>query len=190
VHYTRAIENQLDVFHLAFVHATTIGRGSRSVCDGPVTRLENDELDIWVQNHVENGQAALKPKEMQVPDRPPSLRFRFPNLWMNRISDDMRIVVSFVPIDDGNMLFYLRYYQRLVCVPVLREIFNWATMLFSRVVLAQDYRVVSMQRPIKSELKMGEILIPQDGPIILYRQRREELIQAAQRAKAAFPDGG
>ena len=27
VHYSRVIENQLDVSHLAFVHRTTIGRG-------------------------------------------------------------------------------------------------------------------------------------------------------------------
>ena len=36
VHYSRAIENQLDVAHLPFVHATTIGRGNRTVVDGPL----------------------------------------------------------------------------------------------------------------------------------------------------------
>src|SRR6056297_63755 len=31
VHYTRAIENQLDVVHLPFVHDTTIGKGNKTI---------------------------------------------------------------------------------------------------------------------------------------------------------------
>jgi phenylpropionate dioxygenase-like ring-hydroxylating dioxygenase large terminal subunit len=95
VHYSRAIENQLDVIHLPFVHATTIGRGGKTLVDGPYSTLENDELDIWVSNRADNGLPARRKSELLQPDRPPSLRFRFPNLWMNRIGEDFRIVVSF-----------------------------------------------------------------------------------------------
>lgn len=35
VHYSRVIENQLDVIHLPFVHKNTIGRGNKTVVDGP-----------------------------------------------------------------------------------------------------------------------------------------------------------
>jgi phenylpropionate dioxygenase-like ring-hydroxylating dioxygenase large terminal subunit len=35
VHYTRAIENQLDVAHLAFVHGAAMGQAGRSFVDGP-----------------------------------------------------------------------------------------------------------------------------------------------------------
>lgn len=38
VHYTRAIENQLDAVHLPFVHKTTIGRGNRTLVNGPVVK--------------------------------------------------------------------------------------------------------------------------------------------------------
>ncbi len=34
VHYSRAIENQLDVVHLPFVHSNTIGRGNRKLVNG------------------------------------------------------------------------------------------------------------------------------------------------------------
>ena len=33
IHYSRAIENQLDVFHLPYPHKTTIGRGNRTIAD-------------------------------------------------------------------------------------------------------------------------------------------------------------
>ena len=35
VDYSRVIENQLDVSHLAFVHRTTIGRGNKTISHGP-----------------------------------------------------------------------------------------------------------------------------------------------------------
>ncbi len=54
VHYSRAIENQLDVVHLPFVHADTIGRGRRTIVNGPIVRWGRDAagqevLDLWVQ---------------------------------------------------------------------------------------------------------------------------------------------
>ena len=42
VHYSRVIENQLDLAHLPFVHRTTIGRGNRTIVNGPRTVLEGD----------------------------------------------------------------------------------------------------------------------------------------------------
>ena len=178
VHYSRAIENQLDVFHLAFVHRTTIGRGNRTISDGPLARLTSALMDIWVYNRLDDGQTvALKPSEVTEPQRSPFLRFLFPNLWMNRISDDMRIVVSFVPVDEENCKIYLRYYQRFVRLPVLRDLVNWSTKMGSRVILGQDKRVVITQRPLKTDIRMDEKLIPQDRPIIIYRQHRRELIE-------------
>ncbi|NHJ40041.1 MAG: aromatic ring-hydroxylating dioxygenase subunit alpha, partial [Asgard group archaeon] len=40
IHYSRAIENQLDVVHLPFVHYNTIGRGCKTLIDGPITKWE------------------------------------------------------------------------------------------------------------------------------------------------------
>lgn len=187
VHYSRAVENQLDVFHLPFVHATTIGRGKRTVADGPFTSLENDELDIWVMNRVDDGVSARRKSELVHPNRPPSLRFRFPNLWMNRISDDFRIVVAFTPVDDENTLFYLRYYQRFNRLPGVRWLINQAIKYSSRVILEQDRRVVVTQQPVKTELRMGEKLIPADGPVISYRSRRQELIDLVALTGGVFP---
>jgi hypothetical protein len=59
----------------------------------------------------------------------------------------------------------------------LRWLINQGIKYSSRVILEQDRRVVVTQQPVKTTLRMGEKLIPADGPIILYRSRREELIQ-------------
>jgi len=182
-HYSRAIENQLDVIHLPFVHKTTIGRGNRTLVNGPLTRMERDAagdlLNLWVYNVLDEGQPPLRRSEIPEPQRHPSLQFRFPNLWQNWISDNLRIVVAFAPVDDENTLMYLRFCQKLVKVPVLSEMFNLSGTLSNLVIERQDRRVVVTQQPKRSDLRIGEKLIQGDGPIIEYRRRRSELIASA-----------
>ncbi|PKO07062.1 MAG: hypothetical protein CVU41_03050 [Chloroflexi bacterium HGW-Chloroflexi-3] len=79
VHYSRAIENQLDVFHLPFPHRTTIRRGNRTIADGPVVKMEGGEMQIWVHNRVDDGIPAKRVSELSEPNRPPFLHFRFPH---------------------------------------------------------------------------------------------------------------
>ncbi len=183
-HYSRAIENQLDAVHVPFIHRTTIGRGNKTLVNGPLSRLvscpgDSDRIDIWVYNEVDIGQTPKRASEMPEPARHPSLQFRFPNLWHNWISDDMHIVVAFVPIDAANTLMYLRSHQRIVTAPLLRQAFDFLGAVANLVVERQDKRVVITQEPKRADLDIGEKLIPGDGPIIQYRRRRHELITQA-----------
>jgi phenylpropionate dioxygenase-like ring-hydroxylating dioxygenase large terminal subunit len=178
-HYSRAIENQLDVIHLPFVHHNTIGRGNRTLVDGPVSTLENDILRLWVYNRQDDGTPPRRADEIPETRREPSLTFRFPNTWQNNIAPDYRIVVAFAPVDDAHTILYLRVYQRAVRLPVLRSLVNWLSMLGSIYITWQDKSVVETQRPLRSDLHIGELPIQGDNPIIQYRRRRRELLDAA-----------
>lgn len=196
VHYSRAIENQLDAVHLPFVHHNTIGRGGRTIVNGPLVRWESgpaspiETMNIWVNNRADEGQPPLKADEMPEPNRHPSLQFRFPNLWHNWISDTVRIMVAFAPIDEENTLIYLRFYQKAVGAPILRQVFNVLAQPLNIIVLRQDKRVVLTQRPKRTDLRMGEKMIPGDGPIIAYRRRRQEMIDQAGEWPVAQADSG
>ena len=184
IHYARVIENQLDAIHLPFVHYNTIGRGDRRLVDGPYsswadTQGDPQRLDIWVHNRVDDGSRPLKPSEMSQPESHPSLQFRLPNVWHNWISDDMRITIAFVPIDDNNTRLYIRTYQKSVKIPILREIFFLSARAGSYVIERQDRRVVITQRPSRPYHRMGETLLSGDGPVIEYRRKRAALIKAA-----------
>jgi phenylpropionate dioxygenase-like ring-hydroxylating dioxygenase large terminal subunit len=178
VHYTRAIENQLDVVHLPFVHHNTIGRGGRLVVDGPLVELEGDELRAWVYNRPDDGTPARRANELAAPERPPFLYFRFPSIWQLRIAEQTRIFVAFAPIDEENTMLYVRYYHRFTRLPLLRQLVAQAGRLSSIVIVRQDKRVVVTQRPKKVDITLREKLIPGDRPIVLYRARRKELIEA------------
>ncbi|HUX99739.1 MAG TPA: aromatic ring-hydroxylating dioxygenase subunit alpha [Candidatus Deferrimicrobium sp.] len=176
VHYSRAIENQLDVVHLPFVHPNTIGRGNKTVVDGPKARLVNDEIHAWVYNRKDDGSPPLKPQDIPEPTTDPIVKFRFPHIWRLAPTPKMNIFIAFTPIDEENTLIYMRFYQKILKIPLLKQLVNFFGLYFSKIILRQDKRVVLTQQPKKTSLKMGENLITGDLPIVLYRRRRQELI--------------
>ena len=179
-HYSRAIENQLDTVHVPFIHHNTIGRGGRTVVDGPLVEwLDENRFRIYVHNRHDDGTPPVRPRDMTRPDVPFWLEFIFPNLWQNHISEQLRVIIAFVPVDNEHCILYLRQYQSFMRVPVLRSIVNRLSMPTNTIIAHQDRRVVVTQLPKRTTLKMGEKLIQGDFPIVAYRRRREELIEAA-----------
>ena len=178
-HYSRVIENQLDVAHLPFVHHNTIGRGGRTLVDGPgIEWVSEDMFFVYFYNRLDDGTPPRKPEEVPVPDpdKDFKLEFIFPNLWQNHIGKKVRILAAFVPIDEENTLLYLRFYQKFIGAPLIRELVNRLAMPFNLLIAHQDRRVVVTQRPKASRFQIGEQLIQADRPIIEYRRRRQELM--------------
>jgi len=175
-HYSRVIENQLDVVHLPFVHRKTIGRGGRTLVDGPLVEWRGDKmLYTYVFNRHDDGTPPRKPSELS-PKSATSVHLEFimPNLWQNYISPDVRIVAAFVPVDETHTLLYLRFHQRFLRLPGLGNLVAKLAMPFNLRVAHEDRRVVVTHQPQISGLKIGEALIQGDLPIIEYRRKREE----------------
>ena len=176
VHYTRAIENQLDVVHLPFVHTNSIGRGNRTVVNGPVVTWDDNLMTFYVNNVEDNGSVKpLKPEEIKNYKDLFHLQLQMPNLWQNIISSNIRIVALFAPIDEGNTRIYLRFYQKFIKTPGLKQFVNSFSTIGNKYILHQDRSVVLTQTPKKTELRMDENLVQGDAPIIEYRKRRAAL---------------
>ncbi len=176
-HYSRVVENQLDVSHLPFIHRKSIGRGNRTVVDGPVLEWVNpNHFKLYVYNRLENGNPPKLPTELPV--KPPTaqrLEFIFPNFWMNQITDKLRVAAAFVPVDETHTLMYLMIYQKIVTLPVLSDIFNFFFMPANFRIAHEDRVVVNTQRPHASSPDGPDRLFAGDMPIVQYRRRREEL---------------
>ena len=175
VHYTRSIENQLDVVHLPFVHKTTIGRGNKTLVNGPVAKWNDNRMTFYVKNELDQGQQPEKPNEVENYEKLFHLQLQMPNIWQNIISDKIRIFAAFAPVDEENTHIYLRFYQSFMRVPVLRELVNALSAVMNSVILHQDRRVVLTQLPKKSEFRMKENLVQGDLPILEFRKRRDQL---------------
>ena len=87
----------------------------------------------------------------------------------------MRILAAFVPVDEDHTLLYLRFYQNFMRLPVLGKLVARLAMPSNIYIAHEDRRVVITQQPKASGLKIGEILIQGDLPIIEYRKKRAEL---------------
>ncbi len=176
-HYSRVIENQLDVAHLPFIHKKTIGRGGRTVVDGPLVEWHGEKLlYTYVFNRKDDGTPARKPSELSAAQSSSvHLEFIMPNLWQNYISENVRILIAFVPVDNDNTLLYLRFYQKTIPIPLVGKIFTLLAMPMNIFIAHEDRYIVETQEPKASGLKIGEILIQGDLPIIEYRRRRAEL---------------
>ncbi len=187
-HYSRVIENQLDVVHLPFVHRNTIGRGGKTVVDGPIVRWEDDtKMFVYVFNRVDDGTPPRKPNELVPKDsRSVHLELIFPNLWQNYISEDVRVLAAFTPVDEENTILYLRFYQRFLRLPVLGKLIALLAMPSNVYIAHQDRRVVVTQQPQASSMKLGEKLIQGDLPIIEYRRKRAELQHIAAQQNASL----
>lgn len=175
-HYSRVIENQLDQAHLPFVHHNTIGRGNRTVVDGPGIMQVEQGFFVYVFNRLDDGSPRRTSEEVPVPDpsRDYKLEFQFPNLWENYISKKVRIVAAFVPVDELKTLLYLRFYQSFMKFPGLRNLVTALAGSFNLIVAHQDRRVVETQLPKADGTGTGELLFPGDRPIMEYRKMRIE----------------
>jgi phenylpropionate dioxygenase-like ring-hydroxylating dioxygenase large terminal subunit len=153
-HFTRCVENQLDYSHLPFVHRTTIGRGFDPTFKAPV-RINDQGIRVSLDSK-----------------RDPSayFEFQFGNIWKLNISDKMKQVIAFVPVDAGRTRIYLRTYHSFVRLPVLRTLIAWLLAPFNFLVLHQDHRVVMSQEPKDVSAATHEKLFPSDRAIRAFRR--------------------
>lgn len=157
VHYSRAVENQLDWAHLSFVHRTSIGRFASVEVD-VCTEVEGDRIRSWLAG-----------------ERGAEITFMGPNLWNLAFSNRNRGFLVFAPIDDERMVYYNRLYQNMVTAWGLDWAFGQVNRLVNRFILSQDERVVSTQTPRISTLSNGEVYVKSDQPIVAYLRWREAL---------------
>jgi phenylpropionate dioxygenase-like ring-hydroxylating dioxygenase large terminal subunit len=177
VHYTRAIENQLDVAHLAFVHGAAMGQRGRSFVDGPYVESDAQGIRIWSSNACDVGQAQRTPAELRdaAAGRPPRIRFLFPGIWQLHLGPSIRNMIAFTPINEHSTRYYLRFYHRIRS-PLVAGLFETMMGLSNRLILGQDWRVVVTQTPANSLDACADRHIEADRAIVAYRKQLARLL--------------
>jgi phenylpropionate dioxygenase-like ring-hydroxylating dioxygenase large terminal subunit len=179
VHLTRAIENQLDVAHLPFVHRTTIGAGGRSLVEGPYVEADEHAIRVWVTNRRDDGQPAREMAELATAagTSDPALTYIFPGQWLLDLGPRLKNVVAFVPVNATRTRYYLRVYHRRN--PLLARPYEAMMGIANRFILNQDRRVVITQTPPDSLAANDDRLIGADRAIIQFRRIYARLLNQA-----------
>ena len=185
VHYTRAIENQLDVAHLAFVHRTTIGSGGRSFVDGPYVEADAKGIKVWITNSRDLGQPQRSQEELAAVARTkePGLHFLFPGVWLLNVSPHLKNFIAFVPVNGQKTRYYLRVYHRTPNL-FLAKAYEFLMGLSNRFILNQDRRVVVTQTPKDSSLAIEDRLIGADRAVSQFRRWHGRLMDQVKTATA------
>ncbi len=173
--YSRCIENQLDVMHLPFVYFNTIGIGNKTLVNGPRVLFENNTIQLSADNEVDTGQEPRKAEDCVIKET--YLKFKFPNIWLNHISNNSKVLIFFAPVDDEHTVLYIRFYSDISKSEMINNITALLGSIGNRIIEKQDKRVVVTQIPKKIEYRSGERLLPGDNPVILYRKIREKMIE-------------
>ena len=176
-HYSRCIENQLDVVHVPIVHYNTIGRGNKTLINGPRVEVTDGVILTSANNELDVGQKPKPPKECVI--KSTYLKFRYPNIWLNHIADKIKVMIYFAPVDDENTVLYIRFYNKLTGSRALNQIICFFGKYMNKIIERQDKRVVITQKPKASSFRSGEKLLAGDGPILQYRKMREEMQEKA-----------
>jgi phenylpropionate dioxygenase-like ring-hydroxylating dioxygenase large terminal subunit len=156
-HVTRSIENQLDYAHLPYVHRKSIGRFATSIERVPNWVLDDQKIHF-----------SFPPARPQDPQS--YIEFRFPNLWINRISEDYSITLAFVPVDEEWTDLYLQNHRRFLNIPFLNSWINFFMVWLNRRILNEDKHVVMTQFPRDVREAKGEHHFPSDKAILHFRK--------------------
>jgi phenylpropionate dioxygenase-like ring-hydroxylating dioxygenase large terminal subunit len=181
VHYTRAIENQLDVAHLPFVHRTTIGSGGRTLVEGPYVEADQKGIRVWVTNNRDGGDSPRSQPELAkaAEGKEPGLSFLFPGIWLLNISPHLKNLLAFVPINEQRTRYYLRVYHHIQ-IPLFSKLFEVVMGISNRFILNQDKRVVLLQTPPNSSEARQDRLIGADNAIAQFRRLHAVLLEQSE----------
>jgi phenylpropionate dioxygenase-like ring-hydroxylating dioxygenase large terminal subunit len=151
-HITYCIENQLDYTHLRFVHHNTIGRGYKMPTE-PQEICDPHSITICLKN----------PEVI-------ATQYFFPNVWILHISQRMKLVLFFVPINAHYTQLYLRAYRNFLTLPIINKIVDSIMNLSNRIILKQDEKVVASQGLLPSYEAKNDLLMRYDKAIRYFRE--------------------
>ncbi len=175
VHYSQAIENQLDVEHLALIHKTTIGRGNKTSEDKHVVfRVDEMFTSYFAENENKNKNIVLKPEEIKEYRHLFYQQFHLPNLLQNYISDNIRTLIAFVPVDDEKTIIYIRFYQNVFRNPTLKKLMNFLGKVSGNMILRQDKKVVITRLPKFNTMKTDSKETNSNATVLEYRKYKLE----------------
>ncbi len=157
-HWTRVMENMLDMPHLPFVHRRTIGRG--------LARLVAGRMDV--SSEPRDYGARLTNRVDDLP-RPGALDYRFPNameLLIDPPGRTLRLLAVCLPIDATSTRLLIFSYRDFLRPRLFNPLFAW----MNGRIAAEDRAVVESSLPPQVPDPAEELSVRTDAPTLAFRR--------------------
>jgi phenylpropionate dioxygenase-like ring-hydroxylating dioxygenase large terminal subunit len=176
-HWTRVMENMLDMPHLPFVHRRTIGK-ELSRFTKPASRME---MFLEERSYGLNIRSAVDGVA-----RPGALDYRFPNvmeLFIDPPGRFLRLMVACIPQDEKRTRLLLLTLRDFARAPLLNPLFR----LMNNRIANEDRRIVESSSPAQVPSPSEEKSVRTDAPTLAFRRiyRQRLLGSSASRAETA-----
>ena len=157
-HWTRVMENMLDMPHLPFVHRRTIGK--------ELHRLGGQRMDVrW----EERPYGARITGSVDGAPRPGFLEYRFPNtmeLFIDPPGKLLRLFAICVPEDDATTRLLLLTTRNFARTRLLNPVFR----MMNRRIAKEDQLVVESSQPVAVPPPSEEASVRTDAPTLAFRR--------------------
>ncbi len=157
-HWTRVMENMLDMPHLPFVHRKTIGKG--------LQRLTGGRMDVVWEERAYGGRIS---SAVDGAPRPGALEYRFPNameLFIDPPGKRLRLMVVCIPEDDATTRLLLLTMRNFARSPLLNPVFR----LLNRRIAREDQAIVESSLPAEVPPPSEEASVRTDAPTLAFRR--------------------
>jgi phenylpropionate dioxygenase-like ring-hydroxylating dioxygenase large terminal subunit len=157
-HWTRVMENMLDMPHLPFVHRKTIGKTLRG--------LAESRMDLSWEDRPFGGRITNRVDGVA---RPGALEYRFPNvmeLFIDPPGKRLRLMVACIPEDETTTRLLLLTIRDFARWPVLNPIFR----IMNRRIANEDRAIVESSQPREVPPPGAECSVRTDAPTLAFRR--------------------
>jgi phenylpropionate dioxygenase-like ring-hydroxylating dioxygenase large terminal subunit len=157
-HWTRVMENMLDMPHLPFVHRKTIGKDLRGLTGG--------RMDVFWEDRPYGGRITNRIDGVA---RPGMLDYRFPNVMELSIDPPnklLRLMVACIPEDEASTRLVLLTIRNFARSPLLNPVFRWMNRRIAR----EDQQTVESSLPIEVPPPGDEASVRTDAPTLAFRR--------------------
>ena len=167
-HWTRVMENMLDMPHLPFVHRKTIGKqvgpaGGRRMD----LRWEEEPFGAQIWGSVDGT------------PRPSHLAYRFPNameLFIDPPGKLLRLSAICIPQDETSTRLVLLTVRNFARSSLLDPVFRWMNRRIAR----EDQQIVESSLPTVIPIGGDEVSVRTDAPTLAFRRiYRQKLLGSA-----------
>jgi phenylpropionate dioxygenase-like ring-hydroxylating dioxygenase large terminal subunit len=158
VHWTRVMENMLDMPHLPFVHRKTIGRDLQQLVGG--------RMDLGWEELPYGGRIT---KTVDGVERPGVLDYRFPNameLFIDPPGRRLRLMVACIPEEERQTRLLLLTMRDFARTPLLDPAFRW----MNRRIADEDRAIVESSLPNEVPPPAQEHSVRTDAPTLAFRR--------------------
>ncbi|MEK7433823.1 MAG: Rieske 2Fe-2S domain-containing protein [Cyanobacteriota bacterium] len=168
--FIKCIENKLNVSYLPFINEKTLKKEKKSLLNDILVELDKETIKIWIDNKKRIKSQINTKNLTYLKNNEPDVEFIFPNILKLKISQTFYCFIAFSPESQEETILYIRFYQKIISVKLLKAFFKVIDDFCSIKKLRQDKLIIEDYLTNNSFIEKYESLSDPNLAIVYFRE--------------------